>query len=190
MRNRGSAAAGAGLALVLGCAPATVTPAQPIVEVTPPAPTASGPLRSTQAAAANPTSSQPTRHPGPTTSALAPSKPPLDFGRCLRWRMCEYEGLCSPTAQGGCVALRDDDCAPSDACLGGRCSARNGRCVATSDRECRASLACTSWGRCSFDGRDACMASTAADCLASARCRREGECALQDGVCVKPPPIP
>jgi hypothetical protein len=113
--------------------------------------------------------------------------PPSDFGQCLRSRMCQFEGFCSPSDEGQCIAASDDDCKGSDACLGGRCSARNGVCVAASDEDCRGSWACKGWGRCNFDGTDACIATSAADCAASTRCQREGECRLAGDECVARP---
>src|SRR5262245_64798482 len=87
--------------------------------------------------------------------------PPSDFGQCLRSRMCQFEGFCSPSPEGQCIASSDDDCRPSDACLGGRCTAKEGRCVAGSEEDCRGSWACKGWGRCSFDGSEACVATSA-----------------------------
>ena len=112
-----------------------------------------------------------------------PIVPPSDWGGCLRSRMCQLEGMCTPGGEGLCIAADNDDCKPSDACLGGRCSAREGRCVAATDEDCRGSWACRGWGRCSHDGSEACMATSAADCLASTRCKREGECRLLAGAC-------
>src|SRR5262245_45564121 len=68
-----------------------------------------------------------------------PMSPPLDIGGCLRSRMCELEGFCSPNEEGTCIAANDADCRPSDACLGGRCTARNGTCIAANDTDCRES---------------------------------------------------
>jgi hypothetical protein len=110
--------------------------------------------------------------------------PPLNFGSCLRSRMCQFEGFCTPNHHGQCIAATDDDCKPSDACLGGRCTAREGRCVAGSPEDCRDSWACKAWGRCTFDGGEACVATSEADCIASTRCRREGECVLEGDACV------
>jgi len=109
------------------------------------------------------------RDPPPPSQVVTP---PNDFGRCLRSRMCQYEGFCTPNAEGQCIAANNDDCRPSDACLGGRCTAKNGLCVAGSEEDCRSSWACKGWGRCGFDGSEACVATSEADCVASTRCRR------------------
>jgi hypothetical protein len=123
--------------------------------------------------------------PDPRAGRHDPMAPPADYGRCLRSRMCQLEGYCSPGVAGLCVAASDDDCKPSDACLGGRCSARDGRCVASNDAECRSSWACKGYGRCDFDGDEACMATSAVDCARSTRCQRVGECRLARGECVR-----
>ncbi len=115
-----------------------------------------------------------------------PGTPPTAaMGWCMRSRMCELEGLCTPSEGDLCIASSDSDCEGSKACLGGRCSARGGLCVAADDEDCRESWACKGYGRCNFDGTDACMATSDADCQASTRCQRERECRLADGVCVK-----
>jgi len=124
------------------------------------------------------------RRPGSFRSG--PVAPKHDFGKCLRSRLCELEGLCTPTDDGRCIAASNDDCRPSDACLGGRCTASEGRCIAGSDADCQGSQACQAWGRCAHDGQGLCIARSAADCQASYRCQREGECLLRDGACVKP----
>lgn len=110
--------------------------------------------------------------------------PPKAWGQCLRSRLCELEGLCSPGPDSLCIAESDDDCRPSDACLGGRCSAKEGRCVAATDDDCKTSWACKGYGRCYHDGDEACMAKSEEDCRASTRCQREGECSLSGGECV------
>ncbi|MEM9696507.1 MAG: hypothetical protein AAGA56_28450 [Myxococcota bacterium] len=115
-----------------------------------------------------------------------PISPQLDFGRCLRSRLCELEGLCTSLDSGKCIASSDDDCRASEACGGGRCTAREGRCVASNDADCRSSLACSLHGACAFDGDEMCHAVSRADCQASTRCRDFGECALTDGACTKP----
>lgn len=120
-----------------------------------------------------------------TRPSGGPIVPPPVIGRCLRSRLCQLEGLCSWTDDGRCVAGSDDDCRPSDACLGGRCTAKEERCVADSDADCRGSWACKGWGRCDHDGDESCVAESAADCRASTRCQREGECTLRGGACVK-----
>ena len=118
--------------------------------------------------------------------AAAPGVPPTAaMGWCMRSRMCELEGLCTPSEGDLCIASADSDCEGSKACLGGRCSARGGVCVAANDEDCRESWACKGYGRCNFDGTDACMATSDADCRASTRCQRERECRLADGVCSK-----
>lgn len=115
-----------------------------------------------------------------------PVRPPADHGQCIRGRMCQLEGMCSLGEEAGqCVAASDDDCRPSDACLGGRCSARDGICVAASDDDCRGSWACKGYGLCAFDGEAACMATRDEDCRASTRCARLGECRLEQGACVR-----
>jgi hypothetical protein len=114
-----------------------------------------------------------------------PVAPPLDIGGCLRSRMCQLEGFCSPNTEGTCVAANDADCRPSDACLGGRCTARDGHCIAANDADCRESWACKGYGLCRHDGDEACMATSEDDCRASTRCAREGECTLAAGACVR-----
>ncbi|MCA9620755.1 MAG: hypothetical protein KC731_17145 [Myxococcales bacterium] len=123
-----------------------------------------------------------------TPTGSPPSKPVIPgatTGACLRSPLCKLEGFCSPNAGGLCIAADSDDCAPSDACLGGRCTARDGECIAGSDEDCRGSWACRGWGLCSHDGDRSCIATSAADCQASTRCQREGECRLADAACVK-----
>ena len=115
-----------------------------------------------------------------------PVTPRRAFGGCLRSPLCGLEGLCSPRDDGLCIAEDDDDCSGSDACLGGRCTARDGVCVASNDEDCRESWACKGWGRCFYDGEAACMAKDVVDCRDSTRCQREGECALRGDECVKP----
>ncbi|MEQ9323181.1 MAG: hypothetical protein RIF41_28700 [Polyangiaceae bacterium] len=115
-----------------------------------------------------------------------PVTPGRSLGGCLRSPLCGLEGLCSPRDDDLCIAEDDDDCRGSDACLGGRCTAKDGVCVASNDEDCRESWACKGWGRCFYDGDAACMAKDAADCRASTRCQREGECALRGGECVAP----
>lgn len=83
------------------------------------------------------------------------------------------------------MAATDEDCEPSAACKGGRCTAFEGRCIAADDEDCRNSWACKGYGRCNHDGEEACMATTAEDCRASTRCQRLGMCKVQDGACVK-----
>jgi hypothetical protein len=114
-----------------------------------------------------------------------PVRPPSDHGQCIRGRMCQLEGFCSVGEGGQCIAASDDDCAPSDACLGGRCSAREGLCVAADDDDCRESWACKGYGLCHHDGDQACMARAEDDCRASTRCARLGECRLDQGACVR-----
>lgn len=114
-----------------------------------------------------------------------PVAPPAAIGQCLRSRMCGFEGLCSPGEEGLCIAASDEDCDGSDACHGGRCSARDGVCIAATDEDCRGSWACKGWGRCFHDGQGACQAKLAEDCRASTRCSREGECQLAGDVCAK-----
>jgi hypothetical protein len=99
--------------------------------------------------------------------------------------MCGFEGLCSPSEGGLCIAASDADCKPSDACHGGRCTAKDGLCIAATDEDCRTSWACKGWGRCFHDGHEACAAKLVADCRASTRCQREGECKLVGDVCAK-----
>ncbi|MBW2529579.1 MAG: hypothetical protein JRI23_35705 [Deltaproteobacteria bacterium] len=126
--------------------------------------------------------------PTPTATAVAlltPVNPPLNWGRCLRWVLCQYEGLCTATDDGRCIAADDEDCRPSDACLGGRCTAKDGQCMAGSDADCRGSRACSDWGRCFHDGHGVCMAAQVSDCQASNRCRHLGECTLLDHACVR-----
>ena len=115
----------------------------------------------------------------------APVTPGQTLGACLRSPLCKLEGFCSPNAGGLCIAADSDDCAPSDACLGGRCTARDGECIAGSDEDCRGSWACRGWGLCSHDGDAGCVATSASDCRASTRCQREGECRLARDACVK-----
>lgn len=117
----------------------------------------------------------------------APVTPGASFGPCLRSPLCRLEGLCSPNDEGLCVAADDDDCKASDACLGGRCTARDGTCVAGSDEDCRQSWACKGWGRCAHDGDAVCIATDEADCRASTRCTREGECVLVGDACAVGP---
>ena len=112
--------------------------------------------------------------------------PERRFGGCLRSPLCGLEGLCSPREDDLCIAEDDDDCRGSDACLGGRCTAKDGVCVASNDEDCRDSWACKGYGRCFYDGDVACMAKDVADCQASTRCKREGECVLRGGECIKP----
>lgn len=121
------------------------------------------------------------------TAAIVPpgSPPPGAMGWCLRSRMCELEGMCTPSEGDLCIAASDSDCESSKACLGGRCSARGGLCVAADDEDCRESWACKGYGRCHFDGKDACMATSDEECRASTRCIREGECLHSGGACVK-----
>jgi hypothetical protein len=121
----------------------------------------------------------------PLTPPDEPVAPSADHGHCLRWRMCQLEGLCSTASMGRCVAASNDDCKPSDACLGGRCTAKEGRCIAGSDEDCRGSWACKGYGRCNHDGNELCIATSAGDCKASTRCQREGECQLSNHECVK-----
>lgn len=83
------------------------------------------------------------------------------------------------------MAASDDDCKGADACLGGRCTARDGLCIAADDEDCQGSVACSGYGRCVHDGDEACVAEAEADCRASTRCQRLGECRLADGECVK-----
>jgi hypothetical protein len=127
----------------------------------------------------------------PGFKATPPSQPvipKIGFGGCLRSPLCRLEGLCSPQAGGAlCIAADDDDCNGSDACLGGRCTARDGGCIAGSDEDCRESWACKGWGRCAHDGDESCIAVSLADCRASTRCRREGECLLHGDECAKGP---
>ena len=113
-----------------------------------------------------------------------PVTPPADHGQCIRGRMCQLEGFCSVGETGQCIAASNDDCRPSDACLGGRCTARDGVCVAASDEDCRDSWACKGYGLCAHDGSDACVANSEDDCRASTRCARLGECRLEGGACV------
>ena len=108
-----------------------------------------------------------------------------NVGFCLRSRMCEWEGLCSARGEDLCIAADDADCEDSKACMGGRCSARDGVCVAANDEDCRESVACSSYGRCNFDGADACKAISEEDCRASARCTRLGQCRVVGDVCGK-----
>jgi hypothetical protein len=118
-----------------------------------------------------------------------PVAPPPDVGTCLRGRMCDLEGLCSASEDhGNCIAATNDDCRPSDACLGGRCTAKEGRCIAASDEDCRSSWACKGYGACHHDGNEACIATSVGECAASTRCKREGYCDLAAGECVKPAP--
>lgn len=114
-----------------------------------------------------------------------PVRPPNDFGKCVRSRYCQLEGFCTEREGGLCIAATDDDCEGSDACLGGRCTARDGHCIAADDDDCRGSVACSGYGRCAHDGDEACMAISADDCQASTRCQRLGECRLEDGACIK-----
>jgi hypothetical protein len=114
-----------------------------------------------------------------------PVIPQADFGRCLRSRMCGFEGLCSPSEGELCIAASNADCKDSDACRGGRCTAKDGVCIAASDDDCRTSWACRAWGRCFHDGHEACSAKLAKDCRKSTRCQREGECKLVGNVCAK-----
>ena len=118
-----------------------------------------------------------------------PVTPSRGYGACLRSPLCKLEGFCSPTPDKTgdelCIAADDDDCAASDACLGGRCTARDGECIAGSDEDCLESWACKGWGRCAHDGDARCIAVSAADCRASTRCQREGECTLAGEECVK-----
>jgi hypothetical protein len=115
-----------------------------------------------------------------------PVRPPMDHGRCIRGRFCELEGFCSMDAQGQCIAATNEDCKPSAACLGGRCTAFEGRCIAANDDDCRGSWACKGYGQCHHDRDEACMAKDEAECRASTRCQREGFCKLAGGECVKP----
>jgi len=131
-------------------------------------------------------SSTPLRSRPATGPPRQPVTPQLGFGGCLRSPLCRLEGLCSAQPDGLCIAEDDDDCSGSDACLGGRCTARDGVCVASNDEDCRKSWACKGWGRCYFDGDAACMAKDAADCRASTRCQRQGECVLRGNECAKP----
>ena len=131
-------------------------------------------------------SAAPLRHGRVAAPPGQPVTPQRSFGGCLRSPLCELEGLCSPRDDGLCIAEDDDDCHGSDACLGGRCTARDGVCIASNDEDCRTSWACKGWGRCFHDGDAACMAKNVADCQASTRCQRKGECALRGDECVKP----
>ncbi|MEM6788514.1 MAG: hypothetical protein AAF715_13425 [Myxococcota bacterium] len=115
----------------------------------------------------------------------SPVRPPTDHGRCMRGRYCELEGFCSQDAEGQCIAADDEDCRPSAACKGGRCTAFEGRCIAANDEDCRGSWACKGYGMCQHDGEEACVATRVEECQASTRCRREGFCTLRDGECVK-----
>ncbi len=161
----------------------------------PPAPGSPGPplltlapqQQETEPESAQPESAQP-RTPSHRRAGAGPVVPPPVIGRCLRSRLCQLEGLCSGTGDGRCIAGSSDDCRPSDACLGGRCTAKDERCVAGSDADCQGSWACKGWGRCHYDGTDSCVASSATDCQASTRCPREGECTLRGGACVKAQP--
>lgn len=124
---------------------------------------------------------RPRRGPPPDT----PLRPLVNHGMCMRGRFCELEGFCSQDAEGQCIAATDEDCEPSAACKGGRCTAFEGRCIAADDDDCRNSWACKGYGRCNHDGEEACMAASVEDCRASTRCDRLGMCNLRDGECVK-----
>jgi hypothetical protein len=174
------------------CAPATPRPAIPTALLPPPS---GGTMPASQWEAeakpapppASPKASGPEwaradfAPPPPST----PVSPKAGYGQCLRSRLCELEGMCSPDADGQCIAASSEDCRPSDACLGGRCTAHQGVCIAASDKDCRGSWACKGWGRCSHDGHEACIATAQVDCQASTRCSREGECTLRGDACEK-----
>jgi hypothetical protein len=171
--------------LVAGTGCAATPPTQaPTVEVAAPVPQ---PVASTEGPPPPSTDVPPINPPPVLEPPEHPVAPTADFGRCMRSRMCQYEGLCSPSDSGMCIAESDDDCKPSDACLGGRCTMKNGVCVAASDEDCRGSWACKGYGMCTHDGKEACMATSPADCRASTRCQRDGECNLRNGVCVAAP---
>lgn len=122
---------------------------------------------------------------GPAPPPSEPVTPPADHGQCIRGRMCQLEGFCSVGDDGQCIAASSDDCRPSDACLGGRCTAQGGVCIAANDEDCRSSWACKGYGLCHHDGAGSCAAKNDHDCRASTRCARLGECRLDQGACVR-----
>jgi len=169
-----------GLTACAGAPPPQTEPAPMAMAPMVPAPSSAREPSSSATGGVTPAVEPPRRVFAPPDEPVAPR---ADFGKCLRSRMCQFEGYCSPDANGQCIAQSNDDCRPSDACLGGRCTARDGVCIAGSEEDCRGSWACKGWGRCSHDGDDSCIATSQHDCQVSTRCQREGECTLQGDVC-------
>lgn len=114
-----------------------------------------------------------------SSAAAADCKKPLYDGLVDD---CAESGSCS-SFDGRCIALGDDDCAPSLGCkVEGRCHVEADLCVAKSDADCQAAAACKDEHRCTAKGGGCWLAATAVDGCKDV-CAARGDCALVDGVC-------
>ncbi len=101
---------------------------------------------------------------------------------CTQSSLCVERGYCS-LVEGGCSAIRDQDCALSLACQEGNCSASEHGCVIAKDADCKKGSLCRAYGMCSAKN-GVCVASTDADCQGTPGCRERGTCSAREGRCI------
>ena len=112
----------------------------------------------------------------------------------LSWD-CQLRGLCATDRDDPsnfrCIAIRDADCAVSDACRkNGGCTVYKKACMALSDTDCTASAGCISYGDCySFffasTDRWVCGCQTDRECKASLGCGGLTTCECRNSGCFK-----